>query len=86
MRRRIVNILCILSLLLGAAAITRCATVPYDASRTMEVVKFGTLWTITCDDKSVWASAERPPYGGRSFPRNITIEPAVWEFAVFRIT
>jgi len=85
-RRTLINILCILSLLLGAAAITRCATIPRNNSRTAEIVIFGTLWTISCNDKLVWANIERPPFASRTFPRNTTIEPEFWDFVIVQIT
>lgn len=62
MRRRIVNILCILSLLLGVAAIVRRATISADDTKIAETVRFGRLWTIECDSDHVWAAVLHPPY------------------------
>lgn len=78
-RRCLVNILCILSLLVGVAAIMRRASISSTDVKFAGTVMFGRLWGIECDDDAVRVEVNYPPEEIQPF--GILAQPVVHQFA-----
>lgn len=84
MRRRLVNILCILSLLPGVAAIARRASISPTDVKAANTVMFDRLWGIACDDEALWAEVNYPAEEVQPF--GILAKPVTYQFAGIGIT
>jgi len=81
-RRRLVNILCVLSLLVGVAAILRRVSISQDELKSANASMFGRQWGITCDTDEVMADVDCPPDGAHR-PFLGILEPGIHQFAGF---